>query len=110
MKRKNLQKGMALLVAIGLGMPMVVVAASPSQIEDVSITVSYEDLNVDTDAGVKSLYRRLQRAAVAVCNSRQDSTVGSRLHATDSRRCYAEALTSAVENIGNDALDEIHAG
>ena len=110
MKRKSLQKGMALLVAIGLGMPMVVVAASPSQIEDVSITVSYEDLNVDTDAGVKALYRRLQRAAVTVCNSRQEATLGSRLHATDSRRCYAEALTSAVENIGNDALDEIHAG
>jgi len=38
MKRMSLQKGMALLVAIGLGAPMVVVAASPSQIEDVSIT------------------------------------------------------------------------
>ena len=31
-------------------LPMVVAAASPSQIEDVSITVSYEDLNIDTDA------------------------------------------------------------
>jgi UrcA family protein len=107
---KSLQKGMALLAAIGLGMPMVVFAASPRQIEDISITVSYEDLNVDTDAGVKALYRRLQRAAVTVCNSRQDPTIGSRLHATDSRRCYAEALTSAVESIDNDALDEIHAG
>ena len=47
---KSLQKGMALLAAIGLGMPMVVFAASPSQIEDISITVSYEDLNIDTDA------------------------------------------------------------
>lgn len=34
--------------------------------------------------------------------------VGSRLHAADSRRCYAKALASAVENIDNDALDEIH--
>jgi len=108
MKVKKLHRGMVLLLAVGLSMPAVVVAASPSQIEDVSITVSYSDLNVDSEAGAIALYRRLQRAAVTVCNSRQAATVGSRLHAADSRRCYAKALASAVENIDNDALDEIH--
>jgi UrcA family protein len=88
-------------VAIGLvGCTSVVstaLAAAPAR----TATVSYADLDLDTEAGVEALYRRLLGAAHAACNPLdRRGAVGE----AEFQVCKAEALTRAVADIGNPRL------
>ncbi len=61
MKESKLFNGLvATFVVIVLGGPAVVLADIPSYIEDAEATVSYADLNIESEEGVRVLYRRLR--------------------------------------------------
>jgi len=108
MKKVILRPGIALLVAFALGTPAFAVAASPTQIEVVSITVSYADLNIEKEAGAKKLYRRLQRAAENACEFKSHTVARESLsRGIEKKRCYSEALASAVEEIDKETLTRI---
>ena len=76
--------------------------------EDTSVKVSYEDLNINSEAGARVLYSRLKRASEKVCNVESLTEHGSIERVRDARLCYREVLSSAVENIDSDALTRIH--
>ena len=96
----------ATFVVIGLGAPSIVLAGTLSPLET---TVSYADLNLESEAGTRVLYGRLQRASRQVCDVTAAGSSGSiqRLHAD---QCYRETLAEAVEEIENEDLTRIHAG
>jgi UrcA family protein len=71
-----------------------------------SVVVRYGDLNLNTQAGVVSLHRRIRHAAESVCHD-LDSRIFGLGHAYDG--CVKEALTNGVAAVGNVNLTNFHA-
>jgi UrcA family protein len=74
--------------------------------DSLRMTVSYADLNIESAAGVKALYGRLQFAARQVCAPFDDGQ-----HRTvyfHFRVCYRNALDSAVAKINKPTLTAMH--
>ena len=69
-------------------------------------TVSFGDLNLDRQAGLDSLYLRLETAARAVCEP-TESVRNTRMR-SDWRQCYGEAMDGAVDEIGHFGLQQYH--
>lgn len=79
-------------------------AAQPAQARELAIsttTVVYSDLNLQTEAGARTLYQRLKMAAARVCG-----VVDYRDHAW--RQCYNKALADAVNEVGAPTLLAVH--
>jgi len=111
MKESKLFKSLvATFVIIVLSGPADVLAGTPSYIEDAKATVSYGDLNLENEEGVRVLYRRLQRASKEVCGVTSPRIAGSIGHLQGTKQCYREALSNAVDKIDNEDLTRIHAG
>ena len=109
MKESKLFKSLvATFVVIVLSGPAVVLAGTPSYFEDTEITVSYADLNLNTEKGVQTLYRRLKRASKEVSGITSLRTVGSVRRVQEARQQYNESLSNAVESFNNERLSEIH--
>ncbi len=77
--------------------------ASSSEAKSVSVQVG--DLNLDSDAGVQSLYGRIQGAARKACKG-----VESRSAATQvaHKECMSTAIDGAVMSANSDALKSLH--
>ncbi len=68
MKESKLFKSLvATFVVIGLSGPAVALASTSSHLETHKATVSYVDLNLENEEGVRVLYQRLQHASKEVC-------------------------------------------
>jgi UrcA family protein len=109
MRKINLKTGISLLIAVGIALPALASAGESSQVEGTSIKVSYEDLNINSEAGARVLYSRLKRASEKACNVESLSEHGSIERVRDAKLCYHEVLSGAVKNIDSDALARIHA-
>lgn len=107
--RKSIVTGIAALLVFSLGASASAVAASPSQFDKYSISVSFADLNVQNAAGAKVLYARLRAAAESVCGVKPYSETKSLTLRAASKKCYAETLDEAVADIDSEALQQIHA-
>ena len=106
--RHRVLKTVVLASLFALGLPSLAVAASPSQFGEGSIQVEYGDLNINTVAGAKTLYTRLQKATAAACDLRPYRELGSIGLYNESRTCYKSKLSAAVERISNDKLTRLH--
>ncbi len=84
-------------------------AGTPSNFEDAKATVSYAGLNLESDEGVRVLYRRLQRASRKVCGAPSGSAEAI-LAVHVIQLCYRETLSNAVDKIDNEDLTRVHAG
>lgn len=82
---------------------------TPGRFVHPEATVSYVDLDLGTEAGVRKLYRRLQRASHDVCGSTVLRQVGSLSRLRVNERCYRDSLSTAVDRVENRRLSEIHA-
>ena len=112
MKESKLFRSLvATFVVIVLSGPAVVLAGTPSYIEDDEIAVSYADLNLENEESVRVLYRRLKHASKELCGIRPRKIYGSSAyHMWESQRCYKATLSNAVDKFDNDDLTRIHAG
>ena len=106
--KKAATTAVAAATLIAFGLPLSASAAAPSQFEKVSVTVAYNDLNIESYSGAKALYARLQRASRKACNFRAPSRALSAREATQSRRCYSNTLEAAVNKIDSETLAEVH--
>jgi len=106
--RNRVLKTVIVTSLVVLGLPSLATAASPSQFGEGTISVAYGDLDINTVAGAKTLYARMEKAAKIGCDLRPYSEVGSMSHYRASRACYKENLAAAVERINSDALTKIH--
>lgn len=78
--------------------------AEPNAAETVSIEVVYSDLDLNSVAGVETLYQRLRGAARSACG---DS--GKRISEIVAyRACYDRALETAVSGFNSVRLTAIH--
>ncbi len=112
MKELKLFKSLvATFVVIVLGGPAVVSAHTPSNFaEGPKTTVSYADLNLESEEGVRVLYRRLQLASREVCSPKAQKNIRSPYVNYESRACYRHTLSNAVDKFDNEDLTRVHAG
>jgi len=111
MKESKLFKSLvATIVVIVLSGPAVVLAGTPSYIEDAKATVSYADLNLENEEGVRVLYQRLKRASKGACGGGSLRHGGSIIMKSSRLQCYRETLSNAVDRFENEDLTRIHAG
>ena len=89
-----------------LGGPAIVLAGKTNHFEDATRTsVSYADLNLESEEGVRELYRRLQHASKKICRITTSDIAGSIIR----RACYRGTLSNAVDKFDNEDLARIHA-
>ena len=94
--------------ALAMALPAMSMAAVPSQLEVISVKVSYQGLDIHSKAGAKVLYGRLQAAAERACDVLPYSTIRSLTVLRESRACYKQALSTAVTKVDSDALARLH--
>jgi UrcA family protein len=110
MGKMNRKSWLSSLLVIGVAVPAIGLAATPSQLDDVSIRVSYADLNIQSEAGAKVLYSRLKRASEQACGIQSHVINGSLVATLRARNCFRDTLEASVEKIDSEALTEIHSG
>ncbi len=115
MKESKLFKSLvATFVVVVLGGPAVVLASTSSHLETNKATVSYADLNLENEEGVRVLYQRLQHASNEVCGVASLKIPESNLARSSRRRairqCYRQTLSNTVDKFDNEDLTRIHAG
>ena len=117
MKESKLFKSLvATFVVIVISGPAVVLADTISYFEVGKASVSYADLNLETEEGVRVLYRRLKRASKELCSGAPPQVAGSLPNVylfgntQETRQCNREALSNAVDKIDNEDLTRVHAG
>jgi UrcA family protein len=71
-----------------------------------SVVVRYGDLNLNTQAGVVGLHRRIRHAAESVCHDLSTRILG--LHDAY-EGCVKVAVTNGVSAVGNVNLTNFHA-
>jgi UrcA family protein len=81
-----------------------IISASDSR----SVTVSYHDLNLDAPGAVRTLYTRIQAAAVTVCTLPDDGRPGDRAFLVERDHCVNHAVARAVLAVGNNKLSAYH--
>jgi UrcA family protein len=67
--------------------------------------VTYGDLNLDSDQGVKVLYARLRGAAQNVCSSFEGRDLIQKTHW---QACFDKAVASAVVRVNNTRVIALH--
>ena len=63
-----------------------------------SVIVSFDELNPNSDAGVRAIYAKIRAAATRVCGHYEARDLRN---AQDWKRCYVQALNDAVAQTGN---------
>jgi UrcA family protein len=107
---KNQSKSIASIVAaslVVLGWVATAGSAHAGEIGDaLTKTVVYGDLNLDTEAGARTLFFRLRGAAKEVC-----SPLAGRSLSLQSRwqACYDKAVASAVVQVNHTAVTALYA-
>ena len=71
-----------------------------------SVVVRYGDLNLNTQAGVAVLHKRLRNAAESVCSALETQVLGLRDVYDD---CVKDAVRSSVAKVANPNLSNFHA-
>jgi UrcA family protein len=112
MKESKLFKSLlATIVVVALGAPAIASAGNMNEVENVSVRVSYADLNIENERDAQSLYRRLKQASKQACDYHGGLfNAGSLNRLTETRRCYEEALSAAVKKLDNETVTNIHNG
>ncbi len=109
MKESKLFKSLlATIIVVALGAPTIASADAKSDLQGVSVKVSYADPNLEKQAGAKALYRRLQQASKQACGFRGLKIAGTVKRMAETQRCYRETLSAAVEKVDNELLTQIH--
>ena len=79
-------------------------ATQPSDLP--SMVVRYADLNITTEQGARSLYRRIVVAAQSVCPSADIRDLG---RFAESRSCQEQAIARAVQAVSSPRLAAVYA-
>ena len=105
---KLVKSSIAIIIALGLGTPLIAGGAAPAQGDDGSVKVKFADLDIESKAGARVLYARLQQASKKACNLSPYMQDRSLANMSEAKSCYKGALAKAVSKIDSKALKEIH--
>jgi len=70
-----------------------------------SEVVRFSDLNLSSDAGIRTLYKRIRQAARKVCAQANDSV---HLEQKNFRACQETAVAQAVSKVNRPSLTAMH--
>ncbi len=73
-----------------------------------SVTVRYDDLNLNSTEAVASLYKRIENAATEVCRPVEGPQSVSRMLWTAWNECFYHAIAKAVQAVHNEKLSAYH--
>jgi UrcA family protein len=103
---RSLRAGMAVIAGcIVAGVAAAADAATPSA-EVPSMTVHFADLDLTTEQGAHTLYRRLESAARYVCPS---ADLRDLERSALSRSCQEQAIARAVQAVSSPRLAAVYA-
>ena len=80
-----------------------IAAAGSSDVN--SVVVRYGDLNLNSQAGVASLHKRIRNAAESVCSELNNRVLGLR---DMYEQCVSEAVSGGVNQVANPNLSNFH--
>jgi len=66
--------------------------------------VSYADLNLESDAGMATLQRRIERAASEVCGSTDIRLAGSLGQVRENAQCREDAVAAALSQVPSSRI------
>ena len=113
MKESNQVRKLLIASAIFvLGIPAIASAMPHISDEgDTVVPVSYADLDLSSEAGLVTLYKRIKGAADSACGPQHSfRDAGSLQQLRNNKQCYNDLLSKLVAKVNNAKLDEIHAG
>ncbi len=84
-------------------------AMGATTVERVVTQVNFADLDLDTAAGAKALYQRIDTASRNVCGVGDNLDKGSLKEQRHAKTCYQQALKNALEAVGEDSLAQLPA-
>jgi UrcA family protein len=107
----NYRRTTSLIAAAGITVALLsgVASLAHADVDGIaaSRTVRYDDLNLSTQAGVQSLYRRIQNAARDVCGP--EDVPGTRLTSRAWKDCVSGSIRQAVLSVNKPALTAYYA-
>ncbi|MBM4382840.1 MAG: UrcA family protein [Deltaproteobacteria bacterium] len=68
--------------------------------------VRTSDLNLESQAGVDALYRRLESAARSVCSPAEGRSLAEK---AQWKQCMSQTMDSTVASVDHDGLSRLHA-
>jgi UrcA family protein len=105
--------GVALAVTAGLWLTTVgagiAQADTPPLVETKSQQVTFDDLNLSSESGARTLLVRINQAARAACGRSTHSPLLPR-EAAHRRACVTEAVDAAVKRVDLPVLTALHTG
>lgn len=104
---KLVVRAAAAVCALALTYAVTPVARAEAGTDVPKVEVKYSDLNLATEAGARTLYRRIATAARQVCPRGEGSLI-SKLDEL-SRTCIREAISRAVHEVNSPRLAEVAA-
>ncbi len=105
---KLIRSLLAVFIVVVLGAPPTASADARSGLKGVSVKVSYADLKLETKEGANALYWRLKGASKQACDVRGLRVEGSLKRMRETRQCYRETLSAAVEKIDKELVTQLH--
>jgi UrcA family protein len=108
-------RGLGVLLAISASIWLTTVGAgiaqadSPPQVTTKSQEVNFDDLNLTSESGARTLLVRINRAAKAACGPLSHSPLLPR-EAANHRACVADAVDAAVKRVDLPVLTALHTG
>ena len=94
------------LTAVGAGIAQ---ADTPPLVQTNSQQVAFDDLNLASESGARTLLVRIEKAARAACGPFTRSALLPREQAHH-RKCVAEAVDAAVKRVDLPTLTALHTG
>lgn len=85
------------VAALGLA-GAAIAPAHAGTLDQVSVTVSADDLNLATPAGQRTLDQRVEKAVRSVCRTKS-LTTGSRVLSQETQNCLAKARADAKQQM-----------
>jgi len=73
-----------------------------------SVTVRYQDLNLNNLEGVANLYERIHAAADVVCRSTEGPQLVNRVFWSEWNACINHAVANAVDTVHDEKLSAYH--
>lgn len=92
------------LAPIAVGMMAIAAPASADSFDAPKVDIQYRDLNLATAEGQEILQRRIDRAAIKVCQLDEHRT-GTRIPSAERKACFAKARASAGAQMASIVAD-----
>jgi UrcA family protein len=102
--RNNTKVNRSILLAVSavaIGALSIAGAGAADQHDPYSASVRFSDLNIHTPEGIATLYRRIRRAAEAVCRPYEIRELAQE---TGARICFDDAVANAVKSVNLPSL------